>query len=312
MSTIKDIVIDNRKSRFVWGASAVGLALLAGVVGWTVGRGSSLDKPQNNYLLSPIRSLVEQKDLIVNVQPLRDQLNEVGKNPNIAVYFEYLNTGANISVNKDDEFWPASLMKIPIAMAVMKKIETGQWRLGNELVLTEGDKDRLYGELYKTKANTRLSVERLLEEMLINSDNTARAIFMRNLKKEDIDEVLLHLGIDDIFNANNQVTAKKYSIFWRSLYTASYLSPEDSEYLIKLMSKSSATQYLAAGLPKNLQFSHKIGVVGDQKIYADSGIVYVTNRPYILTVMVRGFDEEEAKRQFAEISAKAYQYVEKY
>jgi len=44
-----------------------------------------------------------------------------------SVYFEYLPTGANISINKDAEFFPASLLKVPVAMAIAKKIDKREW-----------------------------------------------------------------------------------------------------------------------------------------------------------------------------------------
>ena len=123
--------------------------------------GKFIEKLKEQYpLLSPARELYDKSDLIVNVQPLRDELNEIGKDPQISIYFEFLNTGANISVNKDLTIWPASLMKIPIAMAVAKKVETGQWKMDSELVLLESDKDDRFGELYKQPVDTRFSIEK--------------------------------------------------------------------------------------------------------------------------------------------------------
>ena len=266
----------------------------------------------DDSLLSPTRVFFDPKDLIINIQPLRNDLNKIGENKNLSIYFEFLNTGANIAVNKDAAFWPASLMKIPIAMAVMKKVERGQWQLENELVLYEKDKDSAFGDLYKEPADKHFTIRYLLKKMLVDSDNTARTILLRNLESKDIDEVLLHLGIDDIFNTDNQVTAKKYSIFWRSLFNSSFLQPENSEVLIRLMSESSAKQYLRQGLPDEILFSHKIGVVYKDNIYSDSGIVYVPGRPYILTVMMQGIPEPEAEKEFKEISEKAYRYVSSY
>jgi beta-lactamase class A len=288
------------------------VALTSAFAGWTVARGKGAGQSRQNGLLSPINNFVDKNDLIINIQPLRDRMQEIGKDPNVSIYFEFLNTGANIAVNKDTEFWPASLMKIPIAMAVMKKIERGDWKLSNELMLLEQDKDSNFGELYKAPANTRITIQRLLDEMLINSDNTARTIFMRNLDKKDIEEVLAHLGIEDIFNTEQQVSTKKYSIFWRSLYTSSYLSPEHSGQLIEIMAKSASHEYLASGLPAETMFSHKIGVLYDRSIYADSGIVYAVKRPYILTVMINGKDKKTAETMMSDISRSVYDYISRY
>ncbi len=273
----------------------------------------SAEKKESRYgFLDPAQEFYKKKDLIVDVQFLRDDFEKIGKDRQISIYFEYLPTGANIAVNKDLVFWPASLMKIPIAMAVMKKVEKKEWKLTNEFVLYDDDKDSKFGELYKEEAGKRFTVEKLLEEMLINSDNTARAIFVRNLKKEEISDVLEHLGVEDIFNNDGQVSAKKYSILWRSLYVASYLSPEDSQKLLEIMAKSSAMNYLKQGLPEETIFSHKIGVIYDDNIYSDSGIVYILSRPYILTVMMEEKDRAKAEEIMKEISKKTYEYISQY
>src|SRR3989344_1301825 len=80
-------------------------------------------------LLNPARNIYHQEDLIINFQPLRDYLNDTYEaDSNVSIYFEYLPTGSNISINKDAEFYPASLLKVPITMTVAKKIERGEWK----------------------------------------------------------------------------------------------------------------------------------------------------------------------------------------
>src|SRR3989304_9501412 len=48
----------------------------------------------NKYnLLNPARKFVKQEDLIINLQPLRDYLNDTyGENEKVSIYFEYLPT----------------------------------------------------------------------------------------------------------------------------------------------------------------------------------------------------------------------------
>lgn len=270
-------------------------------------------KFQERYpLLDPGRGIYAQDDLIVNVQPLRDKLNKIGQDADISIYFELLNTGANIAVNKDVKIWPASLMKIPIAMAVMKKVENGQWSVDEEFTLEEGDKNNIFGDLYKKPSGTRLKLKELLDELLINSDNTARNIFARALELDDFGAVIDHLGIEFDYVDDDQITAKRYSIIWRSLFTSSYLSPENSEKMIEIMSRSSATMFSAQSIPREIKFSHKIGVLYDKNIYADSGIVYIPSRPYILTVMIKNKSQHEAEKIMKDISENTYRYVSEY
>ena len=40
-------------------------------------------------LLNPAREVIAQKDMIVNIQPLRDELNKLGVDQNLSIYFEF-------------------------------------------------------------------------------------------------------------------------------------------------------------------------------------------------------------------------------
>src|SRR6266581_4865476 len=66
---------------------------------------ASLSKPSYEYsLIDPAREFIPQSDYIINIQPLRNYLIELNKqigDQNISLYYEQLNSGANISINKD-------------------------------------------------------------------------------------------------------------------------------------------------------------------------------------------------------------------
>jgi beta-lactamase class A len=273
----------------------------------------NIDQFRQQYpALDPDRSLYDPKDLIVNVKPLGDQLKTIGNDANVSIYFESLNSGANISVNKDVQIWPASLMKIPLALAAMKKVETGAWSLDKQFVITDDDKNADYGNLYSQPSGTQMTLRDLLNQLLVNSDNTARNVIADNLTDADLDDVLNYLGIDYDYRNNGQITAKRYSIFWRSLFSSTYLKPENSEILIDIMAHSNADDFLGQGIPDNNKFSHKIGVLNAQQVYADSGIVYVADRPFILTVMVENHTQAEAEAIMKDVAQKTYQYVVNY
>lgn len=256
--------------------------------------------------LDPEEGLYDKKDLLVNMRPLREELTGLANGKNVSVYFEFLNTGANIRIN-DTPFFPGSLMKIPIAMAVMKKVEAGNWSMSDRLVLTDADKNSAYGDLYELPSGTTFTIEDLLKELLVQSDDTARSIFVRNLGEQSIEDVLAYLGLDDVVNSDMKVTAQRYSNFWRALYTASYLSPESSQVLLAIMDLPHDQKLLRDGIPEPTGFSHKIGVYGD--IYSDSGIVYPSRRPYILTVMVESADTNEVHEIMKDVSRDVYEYV---
>lgn len=277
-------------------------------------------------LLNPAAGLTGKDDLLVNFQSLRDSLNKKYEKRDdylVSLYFEYLPTGANITVNKDEKVWPASLIKIPVAMAAMKKVQNGIWKLTNELVILDEDKDSEFGDLYLQPTGTTISIEELFKETLVHSDNTAHFVLLRNIDGGELEDVYTHLGLDDIVDAlkqtprgaetDNRITAKRYSVFFRSLYNATYLTPEYSELFLDIL-KDAPAEYLSTGLPPNLTFTHKTGVRIDEKVWADSGIVYLPDRPYLLTVMIQkknneGAEADRIKELFKDISEEIYNYV---
>lgn len=262
-------------------------------------------------LLNPARGFYNRSDLIINVQPLREYLNGKYENdPRVSIYFEFLNTGANISISKDAEFFPASLLKLPVAMAAVKKIEKGDWQWRNELVLMRGDKDELFGTLHKEPIGTALTIEKLVEKMLVESDNTAYRILLRNLEPEELNDVHSHLGLEQFFSADGKISAKRYSVIFRSLYNSSYLSDDNSRKILSLLSNTSFKEYLGSALPAKVKFSHKIGVSDEKQVFMDAGLVYVPQRPYILTVMIQTDDKAYAEEVMKDISGRIYAYIE--
>jgi beta-lactamase class A len=269
---------------------------------------------QNPYPFIDIsRSFIDQKHFLSTIEPVRVKMKELvqkyqKEGHRVGLYFEFLNTGANVSINQDERFWPASLSKMPTVLAVMKKIEDGEWKLSNELVLFSEDQDERFGEVYKNKPGTRISIEDLLKETLINSDNTSHRMLVRNLSSEDYTDIFTALGMEALFDENYDITAKEYSRIFRALYTASYLNRENSQTILSWLAQTPFQDFLQEGISSDVLFSHKIGEV----IFLDSGIVYVPNRPYLITVMVEvgeGYGVEKAQQIMTELSESAYTYV---
>ena len=278
-------------------------------------------------LLNPALDLLGKENMIVDFQKLRDSLTnkyQVRDDYLVSIYFEYLPTGANISINKDEKIWPASLIKIPVAMAALRKVQDKKWKLDNELVIMDEDKDDAYGELYKQPTGTTFTIEEFLKESLINSDNTAHFVLLRNVDGDELEDVYTHLGLDDIIDAlkkspkkeaeeDNRITAKRYTVFFRSLYNATFLTPEYSQLFLSILAQA-PKELLSKGIPDDVTFVHKTGVRVDEAVRADAGIVYVPGRPYLITVMVqkkgkKDLNEEEINSLFKDISSEIYTYV---
>src|SRR3989344_2628198 len=97
-----EVLLQKSKRReYIFLALAI-LAIAGNVLHYALLPKIKLAKVEEYKLLNPARELHHPEDLIINVQPLRDYLNEKYEaNPNVSIYFEFLNTGANIAISKD-------------------------------------------------------------------------------------------------------------------------------------------------------------------------------------------------------------------
>jgi hypothetical protein len=289
--------------------------------GWFFGirDGSFVNFKNEHPLIDPSRSFIDQKNFIINLQPLRIELRKLvaeQKNKDISLYFEFLNTGANIAINQDIKVWPASFPKLPVAMAVVKKVEKGIWSFNQEFELLEQDKDNHYGFLFNQPAGTKFKLEELLKYILVYSDNTAYKILLRNLSDEELNEVTTDLGLEELFTSEGLVSAKEYSRLFRSLYTSSFLKRENSEKILNFLGHTELKNFLAQGIPNGVFFSHKFGIDRANHSYLDSGLVFVPNRPYLITVAIRGLgapgEEGEINDFMKSVGELTYKYISEY
>lgn len=283
---------------------------------------------ENNFqvkypLIDFSRNFISQKHYFGTLQPLRNDLEDLIKREkqkgiNISFYLEFFNTGANISINNEKRFLPASLVKLPLVMAVMKKIQDGDWSLNQEFELFSNDVNLKSGDLYKQPVGSRFSAEFLAKITLLESDNTAYNILLRNLGNDALDDLIKYLGLDELFNEINEMSSKEFSRFFRSLYTANFLNVENSQKILEWLAEAEFKEFLSSGLPEGVVFSHKFGRNEGYRIFHDSGIVYVPNRPYLITVFIhptvasKDADIEEVERIMKEISSKSYKYISEY
>lgn len=272
---------------------------------------------QNDLPFLSRRIFVEnQNDLLINFIPLRTELQAYANSvPNrMGIYFEYLPTGTSIGVNEKESFFPASLLKTPLAMEVYRNYENNKLNPNTLLTLTDEDKDPGFGDLWKEKNGTQFRASKLVDLLLTYSDNTAQNILLRHLSGQAVSLVFDELDIPKTRNDEMHpvVTAKNYTSILRCLYLTCHLTKEHSNELLRKLSRTSFKDKLPAGVPEDIDVAHKIGVAGEpddnQSSYSDCGIIYIPKRPYALCVMIVA-DNETATKIISDISKITYNFV---
>ncbi len=238
-----------------------------------------------------------------------------------AVYYRDLNNGPWFGINQSSLFTPASLIKVPIMMVYYKKAEVDPSVLNQLLEVKEFVPSvSQEGEFAPDKTLTvgnKYTVDDLITHMIIYSDNTAYKTLKDNLTIAEFNGVFSDLGIDIVpleTNPTEKVLSLiEYSSLFRVLYNSSYLSRQYSEKALRLLSEVVYTKGIRAGVPENVDVSHKFGersnVTTNEKQLHDCGIIYAEKSPYLLCVMTRGNAFSQLSNALKEISKLTYDAV---
>lgn len=269
------------------------------------------DVPVDSNQDNPAGSILHYNQLRVSIgSRFHSSDNTEG---NVSVYLQDIKKGSWMGINEKEGFVPASLLKVPIAIAIMKKVENGELSLDQKIEIKSGDIDSFAGVPERFKAGETKTVFDLIEMMLKISDNTSKNVLKGLLSDEEVNSVFVHIGINNPYledNEDKMVTTRQFSRIFKSLYFSTYLKPENSEKILELLTDTREESLISAGVPYDVQVAHKYGERSDA--LHDCGIVYEKNNPYFLCIMTRQIDLISAKSIIKDISQEIYQYASQY
>lgn len=106
----------------------------------------------------------------------------------LGVYVKHLGDGKTLAYEADRFWYLGSAVKVPIAIAVLQGVDQGEHRLDEEMTLQASDKVDGSGDLVWQDEGVAYSVRNLLNEMLIESDNTAANMLIRLVGEDRLNE----------------------------------------------------------------------------------------------------------------------------
>lgn len=249
------------------------------------------------------------------IKSLVELLLQNGRVRNISVYYRDLNDGPWFGINEKQEYNPASMMKVPVMIAWLKKAEKDP-KVLQRVFTYDGSRDMSAIQLFRPSRTLSpgvgYAVEELLRYMLNYSDNNAATILYENLSASEINDVLDNMDVaNNPHDDSNYISAHGYSGFFRILYNAAYLNREMSEKALQLLTQQDFPQGIAAGLPPGIPVAAKFGDFvngshGEEKQLHEFGIVYHPSGSYILGIMTQGSDFDIQAEIIRNISAMVY------
>ena len=233
------------------------------------------------------------------VHPFRDDVEQFikkaegeGKATAIAVYFRGLNDGYTFGINDRENFHPASLMKVPEFIAYLKMAQDTPGLLDRKVLFQPTPANSPNTIPKKLQPGAMYSIRELLQQMIIYSDNDATLILDNMLPEKVRNKVYDDFGLKTSLSFSpdaDYLCLSDYMRFFRTLYNASYLNKDMSQFALETLCEVYFKDGLVAGSGGN-KIAHKYGQwfsKGESQMH-DCGIVFFGGQPYLLGVMTKG------------------------
>ncbi len=233
----------------------------------------------------------------------------------ISVYFRKLDDGSWFVINGSKAYSPASLMKVAFLISILKQSANDRGLL-NKKVYFEKHIEVGYNQNIKSfslAGNKYYTIKELLYDMIAYSDNDALFMIGRNINQTVFQKLFSDLGVttpptDPAKGADYVVTVSDYCKLFRILYNSGYLTDENSELALSMLSKSTYRGGLLKDISPNLPVAHKFGerVTANSQQLHEIGIFYTEPQPYLLGVMSEGADLKNLSEVLSQISQVVY------
>ncbi|MEC4005047.1 serine hydrolase [Flavobacterium sp. SUN052] len=248
-----------------------------------------------------------------SVNGLIDNYKKSNTITSASVYLKSYDNNDWTSINPDEKFKPGSLLKIPELIAFLKMNEKNPGLLDKEILYSRPfsidkkpefvSKSIQLGHKYK--------IRELLDYMITYSDNNATLLLNSIIDVKVFKKVFTDIGLSapDWNSSDFPLTSYEASLFMRTLFNASYLTIENSEFASKLLSKSDYKDGIIKSLPAGTKVIHKFGEAGDpiEKQLHETAIIYVNDNPYLVTIMTKGNNMDKLPEVISQISTLIYQ-----
>ena len=263
---------------------------------------------------------------------LQNKLEETiqGFNGDIGIYVKNLRTGKTVSINSDTVFPTASIVKVPILLGIMEKMQKGELAYDSTLVY----KDSLLYEgedvLGSFKNDEKILLKKVMMLMLTTSDNTA-SLWLQSLagKGTRINEILDSLGL--VYTRVNsrtpgrennrteygwgQTTPKEMGIIFEKIYRNEIYSAAACDRMMRSLGRNYWDLNEAISqIPPYIEVFSKNGCVN--AVRSEVLLVNAPHNPYIFCIFTKNnkdiqwTHDNEAWAMARQISLMLWRYFE--
>jgi beta-lactamase class A len=232
---------------------------------------------------------------------LQQQVEELVKdfNGDIGIYIKSLKTNKIVQIHADSIFPTASIVKIPILIGIVDKLNKGELTYHQDL--TYADSLLYAGEdiLGSFKNAEKIHLSKVVMLMLTTSDNTA-SLWLQKLAGTgtSINEILAQNGFENTrVNSRTlgreadrnkygwgQTTPKEMSTILEKLYQGTIINDSLSKKMIRLLGRNYWDEEALSEIPATIFVASKSGAVDASR---SETLLVMAKQPYIFTILTK-------------------------
>lgn len=255
-------------------------------------------------------TIAERIDVLISSSPVSK----------VSVYFEPIQSGEIVVINRYEKYTPASLFKVGVMMTYFRIAQVQPAIMDYELKFEDKRGDLNRTQFIKPSQNLEIdksySVRELIVRMIKYSDNNATDVLLESglFDPRIFSQTYIDLEIPFSDEGEDFIRVSEYSKLLRALVDHSFLNEEWSNKAIEIMVQSEFTAGLVAGTDPETRVAHKFGTnetrPGEMQIH-DCGIVFHPKNPYILCVMTKSSDYNIGIDLIKKISSEVFEEINK-
>lgn len=204
------------------------------------------------------------------------------------------NSGNSISINGDEIFPTASTIKIHILAKLFHLEEQGEIDLSKRIRFTRDKYGSGSGIIHFLENDPEFTILDVAILMMLASDNTATNTCIDIAGIEGINDLIRDMGLsetklrrkmmdpDAINRGDENISTPNELVLMMDHLHNEKPSPRVASQVLRIMSKPKSA-YLNKAIGPELTVANKPG--GMDKVRGDTGIIYLPNTPYVVSIM---------------------------
>ena len=232
-----------------------------------------------------------------------------GFNGDIGIYVKSLKTGKVVAINADTVFPTASMVKVPILIGIMDKINKGELNYHQALVYKDSLLYAGVDILGSYKSNEAIDLSKVMMLMLTTSDNTA-SLWLQSLAGTGtrINELLQEFGYKNTrVNSRTpgreenrtmygwgQTTPFEMANIFERIYKKEIFNDSSCIAMMRLLGRNYWDEEGLSSIPPTVEVFSKNGAVNASR--SEVMLVNAPHHPYVVCIITKNNKDESWNR----------------